>query len=122
MRANGYNQAVQSGKVYSFWNPFDAQKRSYNQANYIHHVDSSTFFTDISNNNLPQVSYVIPTVYTSEHAPSSVVVGKVWVTKVVDSIMNSPYWQNTVIIVSGMNSEGFMIMLYHLQSITMVQA
>ncbi len=56
--------------------------------------------TDIANNQLQQVSWVIPAGQFSDHAYSNTGCGPSWVTSVVDAIGTSPYWANTVIIVA----------------------
>jgi|HubBroStandDraft_1064217.scaffolds.fasta_scaffold00006_101 phospholipase C len=61
---------------------------------------NAQILTDIANNQLPQVSWVIPTGQDSDHALSNTGCGPSWVTTVVNAIGNSSYWSNTVIILS----------------------
>jgi phospholipase C len=56
--------------------------------------------TDISSNQLQQVSWVIPSGHFSDHSGANLGCGPSWVTQVVNAIGNSPYWSNTVIIVA----------------------
>jgi phospholipase C len=56
--------------------------------------------TDIANNQLQQVSWVIPAAQFSDHAASNTGCGPSWVTQVVNAVGNSPYWSNTVIILT----------------------
>ncbi len=56
--------------------------------------------TDIANNQLQQVSWVIPAGQFSDHAYSNTGCGPSWVTSIVNAIGTSPYWANTVIIVT----------------------
>jgi phospholipase C len=56
--------------------------------------------TDIANNQLQQVSWVIPAGQFSDHAYSNTGCGPSWVTTVVNAIGASSYWNNTVIIVT----------------------
>ena len=57
--------------------------------------------TDIANNQLPSVSWVIPSGQNSDHAGlNSASGGPSWVTSIVNAIGNSPYWANTAIIVT----------------------
>lgn len=57
--------------------------------------------TDISSNQLPAVSWVIPAGKNSDHAGSLLNTGgPSWVASVVNAIGNSPYWANTAIIVT----------------------
>ena len=56
--------------------------------------------SDISNNQLPQVSWVIPDGADSDHASSNDGCGPSWVTSIVNAIGNSQYWSNTVILIA----------------------
>jgi len=57
--------------------------------------------TDISNGQLPAVSWVIPSGLNSDHAGSTLNTGgPSWVASIVNAIGNSPYWSNTAIIVT----------------------
>jgi phospholipase C len=58
-------------------------------------------FTDIANNQLAAVSWVIPTAANSDHAGhSDFTGGPSWVASIVNAIGNSPYWGNTAIIIT----------------------
>jgi len=61
----------------------------------------------LKNNQLPQVSCVIPTFYLSEHPSASVKDGQIWTTQVIDSIMNSSSWNSTAIILTWDDYGGF---------------
>jgi len=57
--------------------------------------------TDIANGQLPQVSWVIPSGASSDHAGNvRTNEGPSWVAAVVNAIGNSSYWENTAIIVT----------------------
>jgi phospholipase C len=57
--------------------------------------------TDISSNQLPAVSWVIPSGTNSDHAGSTDNTGgPSWVASIVNAIGNSSYWANTAIIVT----------------------
>jgi phospholipase C len=104
---NGYNKAKQTGEVYSWWNPFKAKTSSYTTNYYKHFDNAANFFSDVTGNSLPQVSWVIAPSYADEHSPSSVLVGQVWSTKVIDAVMNSPNWSSTAIILTWDDYGGF---------------
>ena len=55
---------------------------------------------DISNGRLPQVSWIVPDGTFSDHAGISDGSGPSWVASIVNEIGNSPYWGNTVIIIT----------------------
>ncbi len=61
---------------------------------------NAQILTDISSNQLQQVSWVIPAGHFSDHADNNYGCGPSWVTQVVNAIGNSPYWSNTAIIVT----------------------
>lgn len=57
--------------------------------------------TDISNNALSAVSWVIPSGKNSDHAGTVINSGgPSWVAAIVNAIGNSPYWSNTAIIIT----------------------
>jgi phospholipase C len=56
--------------------------------------------SDIANGRLAGVSWVIPTGGESDHAQSNDGSGPSWVASIVNAIGNSPYWSNTVIIIT----------------------
>jgi phospholipase C len=61
---------------------------------------STNIFTDISNNALPNVSWVIPTCTVSDHPNCSGSGGPAWVASVVNAIGQSPYWSSTAIFIT----------------------
>lgn len=64
-------------------------------------VPSSTqVFLDIANNQLPAVSWVIPTGQNSDHAGVNTGGGPSWVAAIVNAIGNSPYWSDTAIFIA----------------------
>lgn len=60
----------------------------------------SSVLTDIKNGNLQQVSWVIPAGLNSDHAVYGGKGGPAWVASIVNAVGASPYWQNTVIIIT----------------------
>jgi phospholipase C len=61
---------------------------------------SSRILSDVANNDLPAVSWVVPSGQNSDHADVSEGTGPSWVAAVVNSIGNSPYWWNTAILIT----------------------
>ncbi len=51
------------------------------------------------NNNLRQVSYVVPDFTDSDHALSGSNTGPAWVSSIIDAVGSSQYWSNTAILV-----------------------
>ena len=56
-------------------------------------------FTDITNNSLPAVSWVIPDYKNSDHPGDNSDTGPSWVAQVVNAIGQSPAWKSTAIII-----------------------
>jgi phospholipase C len=56
--------------------------------------------TDIANGQLAQVTWIIPSGGSSDHARSNDGSGPSWVASIVNAIGNSPYWSNTAIIIT----------------------
>jgi phospholipase C len=63
-------------------------------------LKSAQVLTDISNNQLASVSWVIPTGQASDHPVTTDGSGPSWVASVVNAIGNSPYWADTAIIIT----------------------
>jgi phospholipase C len=63
-------------------------------------VKNTQVLTDIANNQLPGVSWVIPTGLASDHAGGNLGLGPSWVASIVNAIGLSPYWGNTAIFIT----------------------
>ncbi len=63
-------------------------------------LDQTQILKDISNNQLPDVSWVIPTGQASDHPGLTDGSGPSWVASVVNAIGNSPYWADTAIFIT----------------------
>jgi len=93
--------------VPSIWNPlpdFDDVTEDGEQAN-VATVDD--FYAAITSNALPSVSWIIPSSTVSEHPPALVSTGQGYVTALINTIMQSPYWDSTVIFLSWDDWGGF---------------
>ena len=102
-----YRNATINGDAYDFWNPLAAKPSSYTEKYAPHFVRREQIFSDLKNGSLPQVSWVMPSDKLSEHPPNNMTVGMDWVVNVVNSIMNSQYWNSTAIIVTWDEYGGF---------------
>jgi phospholipase C len=82
------------------WNGFREIKKIYHGPDWKTKISSpnTNIFTDLKSGKLPSVSWVIPSVYDSDHPASGCNGGPWWVTKVVNAIGTSQYWKNTAII------------------------
>jgi phospholipase C len=63
-------------------------------------LSATQVLTDIGNHNLANVSWVIPTGLSSDHAGVNEGSGPSWVTQVVNAIGNSIYWNSTAIFIT----------------------
>lgn len=102
-----FSLSVISGSVFAHWNPFAAKSSSYASNEISHFAAREDLFLDIQNGTLPQVSWVVPNYALSEHPPSNVSIGMWYVTDIVDSIMQSKYWNSTAIIVTWDDFGGY---------------
>ncbi|HKS83473.1 MAG TPA: alkaline phosphatase family protein [Candidatus Acidoferrales bacterium] len=63
-------------------------------------IPQSQVLVDLANQHLAQVTWVIPDGQESDHALSNDGSGPSWVASIVNAIGNSPFWQNTMIIIT----------------------
>ena len=93
--------------VPSIWNPlpdFDDVVDDGETGN-VQVVDN--FYTDVKNGQLPAVSWIVPSSNVSEHPTALVSTGQAYVTALVNTVMQSPYWNNSVIFLSWDDWGGF---------------
>jgi phospholipase C len=66
-----------------------------------HLQDETQFFTDLSNGNLPAVSFIKPLGPNNEHPGyTDLVTGQQHVADIVHAVQNSPEWANTAIVIT----------------------
>jgi phospholipase C len=84
------------------WNAFDAIKSVRYGADWKKNIVSpnSQVMDDAAAGKLASVSYVIPTLFDSDHPASGCANGPNWVSRVVNAIGKSPEWKNTLILVT----------------------
>jgi len=63
-------------------------------------LHNTEVLSDISNNSLPAVSWVIPTGQASDHAGINDGSGPAWVASIVNAVGNSHYWSTTAILIA----------------------
>ncbi|MBA0088387.1 MAG: hypothetical protein HRJ53_25660 [Acidobacteria bacterium Pan2503] len=61
---------------------------------------STQILTDITNGQLAEVSWVIPTAAASDHASSNDGSGPSWVASIVNAVGNSQYWSSAAILIT----------------------
>jgi phospholipase C len=91
------------------WNAFDAISAVRYGAEWGVNVTDSNkqFFTDISNNALPAVSWIIPDRKNSDHPGQGSDTGPSWVASIVNAVGQSSYWPSTAIVVVWDDWGGF---------------
>ena len=100
----------QAAHVPSIWNPPPYYKSVRDQGPaYLkkHNPSAKQFLTDLQNGTLPQVSWLVPTDEESEHPPRGIDAGMVYVTGLVNAVMRSSYWKDTVIFIAWDDWGGF---------------
>ncbi len=99
-------QAI-SATVPSIWNvlpEFDTVKADGETGNV---VPIDAFYDDVKNGKMPSVAWVAPAGVVSEHPKNLVSAGQTYVTALINTIMQSPYWNTTVIFLSWDDWGGF---------------
>lgn len=98
-------------KEFTLWNPLPGFKSIRDNPDQMAHlVDLKNYFTDLKQGTLPEVAWIIPRFNDSEHPPepmSPVAQGMWYVTKMVNALMESPYWNDSVIFLTWDDYGGF---------------
>ena len=104
----GYYAATNTQKGY-IWSAYAAIDRYRNdQERWDKHIFGvDQLVSDIEEDRLPPVTWVTPRFELSEHPEYSFCHGENWTTKVVDSIMQSPMWEDTAIFITWDDWGGF---------------
>ena len=69
--------------------------------------DVSSFYSAAAQGHLPAVSWVIPSVVVSEHAPARLSVGETYVTSLINAVAHSRNWRDTAIFLAWDDWGGF---------------
>jgi phospholipase C len=95
-------------KKFSLWNVLPGFKSVREKPkNMARLVALKEYFDDLKNGTLPQVSYIVPDFADSEHPPALPKYGMWYVTKLVNAVMQSQYWQSTAIFLTWDDYGGF---------------
>lgn len=101
---------IQTAGVLSLWNPLPGYASvEAHGAGYIaaHNPPLDQFLLDIKNHKLPKVAWIVPPFSFSEHPTAGTTAGMVYVTSLVNAVMQSPYWANTAIFLAWDDWGGF---------------
>jgi phospholipase C len=91
----------------SFWNvlPWFDDVIADNEVGNV--VDLNNFFTNLTSNKLGAVSWLTPSGELSEHPTNLVSTGQKYVTTLINAVMQSSYWDSTVIFLTWDDWGGF---------------
>ncbi len=95
-------------RAHSLWNPLPGFRQFQQRPELMQRlVSSQEFVGDLQAGKLPQVSWVVPIAPDSEHPPADVQRGMWHVTELINAVMQSKYWNDSVIIVTWDDYGGF---------------
>jgi phospholipase C len=89
------------------WNPlpnFETVRADQQEGNI---QSTSNFYAALRAGTLPSVSWLVPNRDESEHAPAVITDGQAYVTRLIDAIMRSRYWDSTAIFLTWDDWGGF---------------
>jgi phospholipase C len=106
------DEEIQDANIFTLWNPLRgfttfAENVRKNRRYAKHVIKVNQFYEDVANRKLPVVSWIVPNLVVSEHPIANIVVGMNYVTSLVNVIMESPYYKNTVIFLAWDDWGGF---------------
>jgi phospholipase C len=83
------------------WSAYQAVKHIIDGPDWTHDVvtPQTKFFSDVTNGNLPGVSWITPTCTNSDHPNCGSNTGPDWIASIVNAIGKSQYWDSTVLFV-----------------------
>ncbi|HUA66736.1 MAG TPA: alkaline phosphatase family protein [Alphaproteobacteria bacterium] len=103
-----YYDEKKNPKAHSLWNPMPGFKRISSSPEMMSHLVSlDEFYADAKADQLPEVCWIVPTAADSEHPPADSARGMWHVTGLVNAIMQSKAWKDSVIIVTWDDYGGF---------------
>ena len=95
-------------KGFTLWNPMPGFKAiREDQSRMDRLVSLDEYFEDLQKGTLPQVAWITPDFQDSEHPPEPLDQGMWYVTKVVNALMQSAYWNKTAIFLTWDDYGGF---------------
>jgi len=95
-------------KSFTLWNPLPAFKAVRDNPEQMRHlVAQDEYFHDLQSGTLPQVSWIVPDFQDSEHPPEPAAQGMWYVTRLINALMKSPYWKDSVVFLTWDDYGGF---------------
>ncbi len=103
-----YYDGSASAKLFGVWNPLAGFKTFRKNRDLMSHlVPNIQYFRDLRDGTLPSVAWVVPNAVESEHPVANIQLGMWYVTTFVNALMKSPYWNNTVLVITWDDYGGF---------------
>ena len=95
-------------KKFSLWNPLPAFKKvRENPQRMARLVDLREYLSDLKQGTLPAVSFIVPAFDDSEHPPATAQEGMWYVTTLINLLMQSKYWDDSVVVLTWDDYGGF---------------
>jgi phospholipase C len=103
-----YYDGQANPQAFSLWNPLPGFQNFMSSQELMKHlVHGTQYFQDLRNGTLPAVSWIVPNGQESEHPPQDIQLGMWYVTDFVNALMKSPYWANTLLVITWDDYGGF---------------
>jgi len=94
--------------AHSLWNPLPGFKQFQDNPQLMAHVVGlDEFNRDLESDDFPAVAWIVPTAPDSEHPPANATRGMWHVTDLINAVMRSRYWKDSVIILTWDDYGGF---------------
>jgi phospholipase C len=104
----GKRLAFPNPKQFNLWNPLPGFKAIRDDpAEMAHLVDLGEYYRDLQKGTLPAVCWIIPDYQDSEHPVALPADGMWHVTKLINALMESPYWKDSVVFLTWDDYGGF---------------
>ncbi len=86
--------------IFDYWNPLIAKAESWGPGFASHFVPRDQFFNDTANGSLPQLSWIIPGYYQSDHPADDLNNGEAFIASILGALQNSSEWKSTAVFVT----------------------
>ncbi len=104
----GERLAFPNPKQFNLWNPLPGFKKIRDDPKEMAHlVDLKEYYADLQNGTLPEVTWIVPDYQDSEHPVALPSDGMWYVTRLVNALMQSKYWQDSAIFLTWDDYGGF---------------
>ncbi len=93
---------------FGLWNPLPGFKQFMDSKALMSHlVPNEQYFRDLRDGTLPAVAWIVPNEPESEHPVWDIRIGMWYTTAFVNALIKSPYWKNTVLVITWDDYGGF---------------